>query len=582
MELNKANQRELAKLIVSIRASAYRLDLLMAICDDPDVRETVINRYETVMKQEGVTTYRASLDPNAPSLKASLTALAKYNTPLQSGENVVVTVLGATGLFGVRLNEEKSEQEKFFFSLQWTRESLREFKFPVVLWLSGAIAKGVAQKAQDFWSWRGGVFEFEGQQRQAIMIAPEIGEIETRSLPINENPELAQKVAELEQQIIDLRQQNTQSPLLRGLYTELGDTYQQQGNKESALDAYRQALDSAKEPEKQAEIFIKLGKTLQRSRRFESAQEYFQQALEIFEKLDHKEGQLQSYYQLGRTARYFREFELSKEYFQKNLELKERIKDRQGQASTYHMLGIVTQELREFELARSYYQQALDIYVEFNDRYSQASTYSQLGLLAEELKDFQQAKTCHLQDLQLSVEFNDQRRIDFATSNLARIYKTTHDQDLVQQVATLMNKPIDEIQQRFDAPSNSSDNSSSPSPKKRLIALFLILLVLDATLIYLSKDLWAIGRILFTAATMYFTLEGYRWAKWLLIAVLSLSAVALIGLVAVLSASLSTVLSVGSIAMAILCGIIIYTLQTDPLTQFFAQRRKARQQSDAK
>lgn len=141
-----------------------------------------------------------------------------------------------------------------------------------------------------------------------------------------------------------------------------------------------------------------------------------------------------------------------------------------------------------------------------------------------------------------------------------------------------MNQSSDEIQQRFESlKDTTSDDNLRQSSQKPLIILFLILLALDATLIYLSKDLWAIGRILFTAVIMYFTLQGYRWAKWLLNVILSLSVVALIGLLAALGSSLSAILSVGSVVMAILCCVIIYYLQTKPLTQFFAQKRRARQ-----
>jgi len=45
----------------------------------------------------------------------------------------MLTVLGADELLGIRLNEPKSAQEQFFFSVQWTREGLRDFTFPIVV-----------------------------------------------------------------------------------------------------------------------------------------------------------------------------------------------------------------------------------------------------------------------------------------------------------------------------------------------------------------------------------------------------------------------------------------------------------------
>ncbi|MEM6251606.1 MAG: hypothetical protein AAF821_01680 [Cyanobacteria bacterium P01_D01_bin.156] len=116
---------------------------------------------------------------------------------------------------------------------------------------------------------------------------------------------------------------------------------------------------------------------------------------------------------------------------------------------------------------------------------------------------------------------------------------------------------------------------STPQPQKTLLSLFVALLILDALLIYLSKDLWAIGRIIFTAIIMYFVLQGHRWAKWMLVSILSLVVVALVGLLAALSSQLSIVLSVGSVAMAILCCIIMaYLIGNNDLKKYFSSARR--------
>ena len=119
--------------------------------------------------------------------------------------------------------------------------------------------------------------------------------------------------------------------------------------------------------------------------------------------------------------------------------------------------------------------------------------------------------------------------------------------------------------------------STTPTLKARnqIRTMFLVLLILDAVLIALTADLWAIGRILFTAVIMGFTLQGHQWAKWLLIGILSLVVVALIGLLVALGAELSIVVSVGSVVMAILsCVIIGYLVSSRELKQYFAQKRQ--------
>ena len=147
----------------------------------------------------------------------------RYNPPLQNGEKSVVTVLGASELFGVRLSADKSEQEKFFFSLQWTREALRQFEFPVVLWLSDPLATGVARQAEDFWSWRSGVFEFEAEPLPGETLPMQHSQEMTHSVEQSQTTdESASFITDLEQQIKELQQQNPKSPLLITLYSDLG------------------------------------------------------------------------------------------------------------------------------------------------------------------------------------------------------------------------------------------------------------------------------------------------------------------------------------------------------------------------
>lgn len=118
-------------------------------------------------------------------------------------------------------------------------------------------------------------------------------------------------------------------------------------------------------------------------------------------------------------------------------------------------------------------------------------------------------------------------------------------------------------------------SASTLQSRNTLIYLFLALLIIDAILIILSKDLWAIGRIILTAIIMYFVLQGYRWAKWMLVSILSLVVIALVGLIAALGSQLSAILSIGSVVMAILCCIImVYLVGNHDLKRYFALKRQ--------
>jgi tetratricopeptide (TPR) repeat protein len=232
-ELAAANQHNLRRLVLSVRASLHKLNLLIAICDNPLYRDELIRTYEAELTANGITCYQVQLDRQQPSLKQSLLDWQAHTSDWQSDIPKLVTVRGGDELLGVRLQQAKSAQEKFFFSVQWTRESLREFRFPIVLWVTEAVAQGLAQQAKDFWSWRGGVFEFvqpmawqmPDQQPSVTSPRPEAAESDLLADP-----------AELEQQIAALQATDPDSPLLDSLYQSLGETYDKRLERGIAVD----------------------------------------------------------------------------------------------------------------------------------------------------------------------------------------------------------------------------------------------------------------------------------------------------------------------------------------------------------
>ena len=233
------NQHQLRRLVWSIQSSYGRLNLLVAICDNWKYRDEIIATYETELRGKGARCDRLRLDPQQPSLKRSLQAHLAQQPDLATHPAAVVTVLGADELLGLRLNQDKSALEQFLFSLQWTRESLRGFQLPLVLWLTPRIAAALANQAPDFWSWRGGVFEFS--QPMAWAFAPERYPSQTQ-VQHQEQTATTADPADLQRQIDELLVQDPDSPLLASLYHSLGQALKDQVRYAEAEGAYRQAL----------------------------------------------------------------------------------------------------------------------------------------------------------------------------------------------------------------------------------------------------------------------------------------------------------------------------------------------------
>jgi hypothetical protein len=109
-----------------------------------------------------------------------------------------------------------------------------------------------------------------------------------------------------------------------------------------------------------------------------------------------------------------------------------------------------------------------------------------------------------------------------------------------------------------------------------LFTMFLVLCTLDIALVMIAKDRWAIGRIILTIIVMYFVMQGYKWAKWLLMGICSLVVVILIAMVIALKSKLSTVIIVGSLIMAVLSTIVpIYMASSKDLNRYFSFKRQA-------
>jgi tetratricopeptide (TPR) repeat protein len=247
-------------LIVSIEAGQGDLNLLLAVCDDKNYRDRLIEDYEKELKKMGIRPYRLSINAQDPSLYDALSRLCRSEDYLKQKGQVVLTVMGATNLLPLNLGEARSQLEIFADYLQYTREGLRDFPFPVVLWLTNAIHDYIAEKAMDFYSWRKGVFFFVAEsipkedtpirEITAFEMQPQLSfaDIEERGVGML-------KVEDLQNLIAQKKGEPDES--LATLYSSLGKSYEQrldsgkttsyQADLQAAIIAYQKAVELQEE-----------------------------------------------------------------------------------------------------------------------------------------------------------------------------------------------------------------------------------------------------------------------------------------------------------------------------------------------
>ncbi|MEG5111224.1 tetratricopeptide repeat protein [Microcoleus sp. A2-C5] len=212
-------------LVSLIEASQGVLSLLIASCKPGYFQTQIINRYEAELAPN-IPCYRVVLNQKEPSLRSGLEQLVKDNPELKAPQ--ALAAISVTGTEALRDSvsqadsNHQSELSRFFGYLQWTREGLREFPFPIVLWVTPNILSRLSLEAPDFWSWRSGVFRFVSPALQETGVVNQTGE---SSLLIEPERRLSLPLDELLEQVENLEQQARETPALATIYNRVANAY---------------------------------------------------------------------------------------------------------------------------------------------------------------------------------------------------------------------------------------------------------------------------------------------------------------------------------------------------------------------
>jgi Flp pilus assembly protein TadD len=222
------NEESYTELLMAIEFSDQdRVSLFIAVCDFDLTQSKIINRYTEQLKSD-FHTYQVTINSDHLNVNRSISELVEREADLQAGGRAVISVVGAAGLAATTLDPQakKSDQDTFFGYLQWTRESFRDFRFPIVLWVSKNIYNLMLSETPDFWSWRTGVFFFKADLEtvnadRAIVTLPSNLQDRDLDLAAADSIPLADLVQLIERTIA----RNPEDPLLISLYHRLGYLY---------------------------------------------------------------------------------------------------------------------------------------------------------------------------------------------------------------------------------------------------------------------------------------------------------------------------------------------------------------------
>jgi len=428
------NEEIYDQLISLIENSQGRLAPIIVSCDDASLRQRIVRRYESEARQVEIRPYRIALGQE-PSLRAGLEALKQQEEHLQQGGKAVFTVTGVELLLRVKLNpqDEQSELDKFFGYLQWTREGLRDFRYPIVLWVTQRILREMSHRAPDFWSWRKAVLRFADELPYAPRLPVVVSQ--SQSTQDNSTAKFLPPPTELQAEIAELTVTDPEAPGLASLYDRLGQVYAQrisQGTvenleqeREQAITAFQRAIRCYQmQNNRAAEMWAlgRLGYFFQSQSLYSEAINSYQMSLDLARTIGDCGGEAISLNNLGAVYHHLGEYHRAIDFYRQSLELKRRVGDRASEASPLNNLGNTYNYLGKYERAITFLQQSLEIQREIGDRKNEADSLINLGNAYYGLGEYERAIDFYQQSLEIQHKIGDLSSEASSLGNLGNAY----------------------------------------------------------------------------------------------------------------------------------------------------------------
>ncbi|WP_293148316.1 MULTISPECIES: tetratricopeptide repeat protein [unclassified Microcoleus] len=317
VDYESINEDSYDGLVSLIEASQGVLSLLIASCKPGDFQTQIINRYEAELTPN-IPCYRVVLNQQEPSLRAALEQLVQDCPELQKTHaSAVITVTGTEALMDFVSqgdSNNRSELSRFFGYLQWTREGLREFPYPIVIWVTPKILSRLSIKAPDFWSWRSGVFRFVAPAVEATGVVNQTGEI---SLLIESERRETLPLDELLDQVESLEQQAMETPALATLYNRVANSYANR---------------------------VKTGQTQDDTQEIDRAILFFEKSLVLQRELNLPQAESDTLLQLGDIYRDLGLWKRVFDLYEQSLEIARSLKDSLREAAALGRLGNLYQQ----------------------------------------------------------------------------------------------------------------------------------------------------------------------------------------------------------------------------------------------
>ncbi len=244
---------------------------------------------------------------------------------------------------------------------------------------------------------------------------------------------LLKAIAKFEQALLLYRQVGDRSngQNLRSLEANtlvyIGKIYSNLGEKQKALDYYKQSLplsEQAGDKQAQGTTLNNIGKIYSELAEKQKALDYYNESLSLRREAGDKNGEAISLNNIGSVYHFLGEKQKALDYYNQSLSIKQQEGNKAGMATTLNNIGKIYLDLGEKQKALSYFSQALSLYQQAKDAEKEGipTALSNIGTVYLELAEQQKALSYFNQALFLYRQAGDKGGIATALNNIGKAY----------------------------------------------------------------------------------------------------------------------------------------------------------------
>ena len=399
-------------------------DLTIAFvhCNEPVLRHALDNEIRQRVGNE-VFIYDIRMDTNSTNLLQNLRDAVQsdlYDAKKKAIKKIAFFVFGLDDAIEKKNPSGRSEA---LVLLNMMREEFLNINHTIILWINSASLSLILKEAQDFFSWRTTVFEFELERKEQIKMVADFGESDLRFL---DKEELEERWDYYTRLLKEFKEKGIEDASKFGDWNyNLGMIKLLMGHADEALKYFEESLrysEKSGDKTKTSNVFGAFGMAYSHLGQVEKTIEYYEKALVISREIGDRQGEGAYLENLGLAYSHLGQVEKAVKLYKKALAIEREYGGRRGEEVRLGNLGNAYSDQGKVEKAIEFYEKALMASRDIRDRRGEGAYLGNLGSEYFYQGQIKKAIEYHKKALVITREIGSRRNEGAHLGNLGLAY----------------------------------------------------------------------------------------------------------------------------------------------------------------